>query len=65
MRDSEHKTKLPAEVEFPNNSIHVLSRSVLIDQDYILLCKTVDLPINFYFLPGGHIEHGESASPSL
>ena len=47
------------------NNIHVLSRAVIIDQNHILLCKTCDLPISFYFLPGGHIEHGESAETSL
>jgi 8-oxo-dGTP diphosphatase len=47
------------------NNIHVLSRGVIIDQDHILLCKTLDLPISFYFLPGGHVEHGESAETSL
>lgn len=43
-----------------NKNIHVLSRGVILDQDHILLCKTLDLPVNFYFLPGGHVEHGES-----
>jgi 8-oxo-dGTP diphosphatase len=47
------------------NNIHVLSRAVIIDQEQVLLCKTLDLPISFYFLPGGHVEHGESASTSL
>jgi 8-oxo-dGTP diphosphatase len=47
------------------NNIHVLSRGVIIDQEHILLCKTLDLPISFYFLPGGHVEHGESATQSL
>ena len=47
------------------NNIHVLSRAVVIDQEHILLCRTLDLPISFYFLPGGHIEHGESATGSL
>ncbi len=47
------------------NNIHVLSRGVIIDQDHILLCKTLDLPISFYFLPGGHGEHGESVEKSL
>jgi 8-oxo-dGTP diphosphatase len=47
------------------NNIHVLSRAVIIDQEQILLCKTFDLPTSFYFLPGGHIEHGESVSTSL
>lgn len=47
------------------NNIHVLSRGVIIDHDHILLCKTRDLPISFYFLPGGHVEHGESVTTSL
>lgn len=42
------------------NTIHVLSRGVVIDQDHILLCRTLDLPMSFYFLPGGHVEHSES-----
>jgi len=44
---------------------HVLARAVIIDQGHILLCKTLDLQNNFYFLPGGHIEHGESAAKAL
>lgn len=47
------------------NNIHVLSRAVIIDQNHILLCKTLDLEENFYFLPGGHVEHGESVEISL
>ncbi|MDP1975362.1 MAG: NUDIX domain-containing protein, partial [Alphaproteobacteria bacterium] len=47
------------------NNIHVLSRAVIIDQDHILLCKTLDLQINFYFLPGGHVEHGESVCEAV
>lgn len=47
------------------DKIHVLSRAAIVDQDKILLCKTLDLEISFYFLPGGHIEHGESAENSL
>lgn len=48
-----------------NDNIHVLTRAVIIDQDHILVCKTLDLPISFYFLPGGHVEHGESVETSL
>jgi ADP-ribose pyrophosphatase YjhB (NUDIX family) len=48
-----------------NDNIHVLSRAVIVDQNNILLCKTLDLPVNFYFLPGGHVEHGESAENAL
>ena len=47
------------------NNIHVLSRAVIIDCEHILLCKTLDLEENFYFLPGGHVEHGESVQISL
>ncbi|MBN8828189.1 MAG: NUDIX domain-containing protein [Sphingobacteriia bacterium] len=44
-----------------NKNIHVLARGVVIDQGHILLCRTLDLAINFYFLPGGHIEYNEAA----
>ena len=47
------------------NYIHVLARAVIIDKAHILLCKTTDLPHNFYYLPGGHVEHKESAKISL
>ena len=47
------------------NQIHVLSRAVITHNNQILLCKTLDLKISFYFLPGGHVEHGESAKDSL
>ena len=47
------------------NNIHVLSRAIILDQEHILVCKTRDLPISFYFLPGGHIEHGESAEAAV
>lgn len=47
------------------NNIHVLARAVIVDQDHLLVCKTRDLPIPFYFLPGGHIEHKESAEAAV
>lgn len=47
------------------NSIHVISRAVILDKQHILVCKTLDLPHSFYFLPGGHIEHGESAEAAV
>ena len=31
----------------------------------IKFCSANDLPISFYFLPGGHVEHGESVETSL
>lgn len=48
-----------------NTNIHVLSRAVIIDEDHILVCKTTDLEHNFYFLPGGHVEHGESVKDTV
>jgi len=33
------------------DKIHVLSRAVIIDQNYILLCKTQDFKNNFSFYP--------------
>lgn len=47
------------------SEIHVLTRGVLIDNEHILLCRTVGLETNFYFLPGGHIERNESAVEAL
>lgn len=47
------------------NHIHILSRAVIIDDEHILLCKTLDLTPGFYFLPGGHIEHEESAEEAV
>lgn len=48
-----------------SDKIHALSRAVAIDQEHILLCKTLDLDPPFYFLPGGHIEHKESAENAV
>ena len=47
------------------DKIHVLARAVFCLEDNILLCRTRDLANNFYFLPGGHIEHGETAKQAL
>jgi len=47
------------------DKIHVLSRAVIVHDKKILLCKTKNLELNFYYLPGGHIEHSESAKNSL
>lgn len=45
--------------------IHVLSRAVIISDNHLLLCATVEPAPLFYFLPGGHIEPGESAIVAL
>lgn len=47
------------------NQIHVLSRAVVFVQEHLLLCKTIDRQKNFYFLPGGHVEAGESVQEAL
>jgi 8-oxo-dGTP diphosphatase len=41
------------------------ARAVIIDKGHILLCQRLDIPINFYFLPGGHIEDAESAHEAV
>jgi 8-oxo-dGTP diphosphatase len=48
-----------------HNTLHVQTRAVLIKEEHILLCKTTGLDPDFYFLPGGHIEPGESAVNAL
>lgn len=48
-----------------NNKIHIISRGVIINRNNILLCKSKNLKQNFYFLPGGHIEHKEKAEDAL
>ena len=47
------------------NKTHVISRAVIVHDNKILLCKTLDLNPNFYYLPGGHVANGESAAESL
>jgi 8-oxo-dGTP pyrophosphatase MutT (NUDIX family) len=47
------------------DKIHVLARAVLVRAGQLLVCKTLDLEKNFYFLPGGHIEHNESAHSTI
>jgi ADP-ribose pyrophosphatase YjhB (NUDIX family) len=46
-----------------NSSIHTISRGLLVQGDKIILCKVKGK--NWYFLPGGHIEDGESLKDSL
>lgn len=41
-------------------NIHVQARALIIQDEHILLCKTKGLKENFYFLPGGHVNHAES-----
>lgn len=53
------------EGERMKQNIHVLARAVVIDEGQILLCKTVGLSPDFFFLPGGHIEQDESAEHAI
>lgn len=48
-----------------HNTIHVLACAVVVDQDHIMVCKTVNRSSNFYFLPGGHIESKERAEKAV
>ncbi len=48
-----------------NKNIHTLARAVIIDQGHILLAHHPSWKQGHYYLPGGHIEHGESAQQSV
>ena len=43
--------------------IEIISRSIIKAENRILLCK--NLKGNYYYLPGGHIEHKENAENAL
>jgi 8-oxo-dGTP diphosphatase len=45
------------------NQIELIARAVIIKKDKILLCKQKDK--DYYFLPGGHINFGETAQQAL
>lgn len=47
----------------PNSHIHLISRGLLVKGDEIILCRVKDA--KWFFLPGGHIEDGESARSAL
>ena len=47
------------------DNIHVLARAVIIQEAHILVCHTQDMRPNYYFLPGGHVEVGESAEAAV
>lgn len=50
-------------------SQNFITRAIIVYQDHILLTKAsrdnVNYPADVYFLPGGHIEHNETASLAL
>lgn len=48
-----------------SSSIHCLSRAVIIQQNHLLVCYNPQATFPYTYLPGGHIEEGESAEESL
>lgn len=44
-------------------NIHVVARCFLTNGENTILCRVKDA--NWYFLPGGHVENGESAKTTL
>lgn len=47
----------------PKSNIHLIARAFLSDGKRIILCRVKGK--NWFFLPGGHIENGESAKTAL
>ena len=45
------------------SNIHFIARGLLVQGENIILCHVKEK--NWYFLPGGHIENGESAKQGL
>ncbi len=46
-----------------NDAVHVLARGVCVKEGKILLCENKKR--GFFYLPGGHVEHQESAAQAL
>jgi len=46
-------------------SIHCLSRGVIIEQNHLLVSRNPRATHPYVYLPGGHIEEGESAEQTL
>lgn len=47
----------------PKSHIHLIARGLLLHGDNIILCRVKNA--KWFFLPGGHIEDGESAKIAL
>lgn len=47
----------------PKSHIHSIARGLLVQGEKIILCRVKDA--KWFFLPGGHIEDGESARTAL
>lgn len=48
-----------------SSPIHCLSRAVIIQQDHLLVSYNPQATFPYIYLPGGHIENGESAEECL
>lgn len=48
-----------------SSPIHCLSRAVIIDHGHLLVASNPRAPGSYVYLPGGHIEEGESAEAAL
>ena len=48
-----------------NNKFEIRVRAVIEKDGKILFCKHKDKSKDYYFLPGGHVEFGESAKDAL
>lgn len=46
-----------------NKQIEIIARAIIVHQNQILLCKGKNS--QFYFLPGGHVEFGETIEKAL
>jgi len=47
----------------PKSHIHLIARGLLLHEDNVILCRVKDA--KWFFLPGGHVEDGESAKVAL
>lgn len=47
----------------PKSHIHLIARGLLFQEDNVILCRVKNA--EWFFLPGGHIEDGESAKVAL
>lgn len=52
-----------SDFQAPQSHIHIISRGLLMRGEKIILCRVKDA--KWFFLPGGHVEDGESARAAL
>lgn len=47
------------------SNFELIARGIMLKNNKILVCKNIKKNNNYYYLPGGHIEFGESAEKAL